>query len=210
MRPIDKLVLRRCAFCGEFTAHKVRFVGFTYYVCRNQECMNLYRFAKTLYGILRENGGVINMLELLKILCLKVDKSNMREWSQASRRVCAVVRIFKKVFKTEGREIKLSIKATRYSNHKWCSHCKNWVSKDYGFCPYCGYKQLREKPKAKRLRIKYNSNKKYDFRDAVDMYYVFLERGYSQEEAVDFVESITGFRLVPLREESMVIQESGR
>jgi len=198
-------MVRVCVFCGEPADVKVTLAG-DYYVCRQH--VSYYKLARTLVQILRQNDYHATMPELLKFFSIDpFEKQNIREVSKHSRMIYAVVRVFRNVFTFSGSEIRLRERFYRYLDYRYCWLCKTWVSRKYSFCPRCGNKELRSTPRMHVLRKKYNSAPRYSLQDAMDMYYRFLGRGYTVDEAVEAVEAITGFKLEPSKVEELVAVE---
>jgi SOS response regulatory protein OraA/RecX len=54
---------------------------------------------------------------------------------------------------------------------------------------------LKTRPKNQRCKNKYINSKSYNRDDAEKMFQKFIEKGYSVDEAVEFVEAITGIRI---------------
>jgi SOS response regulatory protein OraA/RecX len=54
---------------------------------------------------------------------------------------------------------------------------------------------LKTRPKNQRCKNKYINAKNWDYNDAEKMFQKFVEKGYSIDEAAEFVEAITGIRI---------------
>jgi SOS response regulatory protein OraA/RecX len=54
---------------------------------------------------------------------------------------------------------------------------------------------LKTRPKNQRCKNKYINTKNWDYNDAEKMFQKFVEKGYSIDEAAEFVEAITGIRI---------------
>lgn len=83
----------------------------------------------------------------------------------------------------------------RYSYSKYCRNCNKWINKRLNICPYCGSVSLKTRPKNQRCKNKYINTKHWKYDDAEKMFQKFIEKDYSVDEAVEFVEAITGIRI---------------
>jgi predicted amidophosphoribosyltransferase len=85
----------------------------------------------------------------------------------------------------------------RYRIFRFCRTCYKWIPRDYGFCPYCFRKSLKNRPKNQRCKERYNNSRVWSLDEAEELFEKFLEKGYYVDEAVEFVEAITGFKVDP-------------
>jgi predicted amidophosphoribosyltransferase len=84
----------------------------------------------------------------------------------------------------------------RYKIYRFCTKCHKWVPRELDYCPYCFKTQLKIRPKNQRYKKRYNS-RSWSLDEAEKLFQRFIERGYSIDEAMEFTEAISGFRVDP-------------
>jgi hypothetical protein len=85
----------------------------------------------------------------------------------------------------------------RYKIYRFCTKCHKWVPREYDYCPYCFKMQLKIRPKNQRYKKRYHSAKEWSLVEAEKLFQRFIERGYNVDEALEYVEAISGFRVDP-------------
>jgi hypothetical protein len=85
----------------------------------------------------------------------------------------------------------------RYKScYRFCTVCHRWIPKEYDYCPYFLKTQLKIRPRNQKYKKRYNS-KSWSLEKAERLFQRFIERGYSIDEALEFVEAISVFRIDP-------------
>jgi hypothetical protein len=85
----------------------------------------------------------------------------------------------------------------RYKIYRFCTKCNKWVPREYDYCPYCFKTQLKIRPKNQRYKKRYYSSKEWSLSEAERLFQRFIERGYGVDEALEYVEAISGYRVDP-------------
>jgi len=85
----------------------------------------------------------------------------------------------------------------RYRDSKYCNYCRRWIPREYDYCPFCFRMHLKIRPRNQRCKKRYSNVKEWSFNEAEKLFQRFVERGYSIDEAVEFVEAISGFKVDP-------------